>query len=77
MVQRYSNAAPTNSRVFDLFGIQSSQERIMTPHLPTSTRNAATKEVEVAGSRKAREKTSIQWRRRRMMKSIDLYNYFS
>jgi hypothetical protein len=28
--------------------------------------------VEVAGARKAREKASIQWRRR-MMKSIDLY----
>jgi hypothetical protein len=27
--------------------------------------------VEVAGARKAREKTSIQWRRR--MKSVDLY----
>ena len=71
-MQRYSNAAPTHSRVIDLFGIQSSQERMMTPHLPTSTRNAATREVEVAGARKAREKTSIQWRRR-MMKSIDLY----
>jgi len=34
------------------------------------TRNA-TREVEVAGARKAREKTSIQWRRR--MKSFDLY----
>jgi hypothetical protein len=44
---------------------------MMTPHLPTSTRNAATREVEVAGARKAREKTSIQWRRR--MKSVDLY----
>ena len=71
-MQRYSNAVPTHSRVIDLFGIQSSQERMMTPHLPTSTRNAATREVEVAGARKAKEKTSIQWRRR-MMKSIDLY----
>jgi hypothetical protein len=28
-------------QLIDLFGIQSSQESMMTPHLPTSTRNAA------------------------------------
>ena len=70
-MQRYSNAAPTHSRLIDLFGIQSSQERMMTPQLPTSTRNAAIRKVEVAGARKARDKTSIQWRRR-MMKSTSL-----
>jgi hypothetical protein len=48
---------------------------MMTPRFLTSTRNAATKEVEVAGARKAGEKTPIQWRRS-MMKIIDLYNYF-